>query len=333
VSPHTAPITRLLDLNVELEAARISAAIRQQVTRTLRRRGAVLGLSGGVDSSVTAALCTQALGPNRVIGLLMPDRDSAPESLQLGRMLGEHLGIRTIVEDVTPILEATGCYSRRDRAIRTIAPKYAADCKSKIVLASANDGVPYRPVFLVVESPDGQRSRTRLTADAYLEIVAATSFKQRVRKMVEYYHADRRRYAVVGTANRVELDQGFFVKNGDGSADLKPLAHLYKTQVYQLAAFLRIPEAIRKRPPTADTYSLAQTQEEFYFSASHETLDICLFGLDHDLAPNDVAVQAGVSLNEVERVYAEIQSKRRATAHLKAAPLILSDAAAHNHDS
>jgi NAD+ synthase len=333
VNHGTRTAASLLALDAEREAARISAAIREQITQKLKRRGAVLGLSGGVDSSVAAALCVQALGAGRVIGLLMPDRDSAAESLHLGKAVGERLGIRTIVEDVTSILEGAGCYDRRDRAIRSMVPEYGPGYRSKIVLSAAADDPRYRLFFLVVESPDGQQVRKRLTAEAYLDIVAATNFKQRARKMVEYYHADRHRFAVVGTANRLEHDQGFFVKNGDGSADLKPLAHLYKTQVYRLAEFLRIPEEVRRRSPTADTYSLAQTQEEFYFLASHETLDLCLYGLTNGLPVSEVAMYAGLTREDVHRVYQEIVSKRRATIYQKSAAMVLSDAAALRESS
>jgi NAD+ synthase len=186
---------------------------------------------------------------------------------------------------------------------------------------------------LVVEWRDGRQTRTRLTADAYLSIVAATNFKQRARKMFEYHHADLRRYAVVGTANLAEHDQGFFVKNGDGAADLKPIAHLYKTQVYQLSDFLGIPDEIRRRPPTTDTFSLTQSQEEFFFPAPYEALDLCLYGLDHGLTAADVAAATGLSPEQVRLVYGDIASKRRAAAYLHAPALTLSDPSPSNSPS
>ncbi|MGM0577450.1 MAG: NAD(+) synthase [Myxococcota bacterium] len=105
-----------------------------------------------------------------------------------------------------------------------------------------------------------------MPADANLQLVAAASFKQYVRKMMEYYHADRLVYAVVGTPNRLERDQGFFVMGGDGAADVKPIAHLYKTQVYALADWMRLPDEVSFRAPTTDTCSMDQNQEEFFFS-------------------------------------------------------------------
>jgi NAD+ synthase len=313
-----------LVLDPEHETNRIAAAIREQVTRSLRRRGAVLGLSGGIDSSVSAALCARALGPERVVGLLMPETDSASDTTALGQLVGTHLGMRTIVEDITPILDAAGCYRRRDAAIRTVVPEFGAGYKSKIVLPTLDDD-RYRLFSVVVESPDGVQTRARLTADAYLGVVAATNFKQRVRKMMEYHYADRFQYVVVGTPNRTEYDQGFFVKLGDGAADLKPIAHLYKGQVYQLAAFLGIPEEIRRRPPTTDTYSLAQSQEEFYFALPYRQFDLCLYGLNHQVPPAEVAEATGLATAQVERVYRDIVRTRQVTAYLHRPPLLVED--------
>ena len=282
----------------------------------------MIGLSGGIDSSVAAALCVQALGKKRVAGLLMPDAESAPESLALGRALGQHLGIETTVEEITPILRAAGCYARRDAAIASVVPSFGAGARSKIVRAAGLDDDRYAVFHLVVESASGELTSARLTADAFLAVVAATSFKQRVRKMVEYHFADRHQYAVVGTANRLEQDQGFFVKNGDGAADLKPLAHLYKTQIYRLAEFVNIPEAIRRRPPTTDTFSLPQSQEEFYFNVPYQVLDLCLWALDHGVPPADVASQAGVSVTQAERIFRDIESSGERP-YLHAAPLTI----------
>ena len=243
----------------------ITAAIRAQVLRTLRKRGVVLGLSGGIDSSVTAALCARALGPEKVFAVLMPEKDSDPESLRLGRLMVDALGIASAVEDIAPILAAAGCYRRRDDFIRQLVPEFGPGWGCKLAIAGALAHEGYNITQLVVQSPEGAQHKLRMPLGVYLGIVAATNMKQRTRKQIEYYHADRFNYAVAGTPNRLEYDQGFFVKNGDGAADIKPIAHLYKTQVYQLAEHLGVPEEIRRRPPTTDTWSLAQTQDEFYF--------------------------------------------------------------------
>ncbi len=315
----------VLKIDAAQTAERIEIAIRDIVVGQLRRKGAVLGLSGGIDSSVTAALCVRALGHDRVIGLFMPESDSAPESLDLGRLMAESLGIRTFLEDITAILQGAGCYRRRDDAIRAVLPEYGDGYKCKIVLPDLVHSTAY-PVFSVVtRSPAGVEKKVRLTADAALGIVAASNFKQRTRKMLEYYYADRYQMAVAGTPNLLEYDQGFFVKNGDGAADFKPIAHLYKSQVYQLADYLGVPADIRSRPPTTDTYPLEQSQEEFYFSLSLEKTDLCLFGRNHGVPPADVAAATGLSPEQAERVYALIDSKRVATRYQHLAPVLVED--------
>ncbi|HKA34037.1 MAG TPA: NAD(+) synthase [Candidatus Binatia bacterium] len=315
---------KALKLDTQKEIERICAGIRQQVAVELRCRGVVLGLSGGIDSSVSAALAARALGAERVLGIFMPELESSPESLRLGRLLADYLGIRTELEDITTILQAAGCYRRRDEAIRTLIPEYGEGYKCKIALPSVGEQNGYALFSLVVQPPAGAEIKVRLTAEAYRGIVAATNFKQRVRKMMEYYYADRCGYAVVGTPNRLEYDLGFFVKNGDGAADLKPIAHLYKTQVYQLAAALNIPEEIQRRPPTTDTYSLEQSQEEFYFSLPLMQMDLCLYAKNHGIPPEEVAAVAGMTAATATQVYKQIDSKQTATRYLHLAPLVMS---------
>jgi NAD+ synthase len=283
----------------------------------------VVALSGGIDSSVVGALCVRALGKEHVLGLLMPEKDSAAETLELSQLIAQHLEITTVHEDITPILDAVGCYRRRDEAIRTVIPEYGPGYRCKIVLPSVTDDDRYRIFSVVAQSPDGKQVKVRLTTPAYLGTVAATNFKQRVRKMLEYYHADRLNYAVTGTPNRQEYDQGFFVKLGDGAADIKPIAHLYKTQVYRMAQFLGVPEEICSRPPTTDTYPMQQSQEEFYFSVSYDKMDLCLYGKNHGVSAGDVAAAAEMTTEQVERVYHDIDAKRRATRYLHTPPLLV----------
>ena len=312
----------VLTLDAEAEIARITQSLRAQVLGEFRRRGAVLGLSGGIDSSVVAALCVRAFGKDKVLGLFMPERDSADESLTFGRQVADALGIEAIVENIAPALQGLGCYRRQDEAIRTIVPEYGPGWKCKLVLPSILEAGRLNVTRLTVQSPAGETSTLRLTPAAYLQIVAATNYKQRVRKMTEYYHADRLNYAVAGTPNRLEYDQGFFVKQGDGAADVKPIAHLYKTQVYQLAAHLGIAEEIRRRPPTTDTFSLPQTQEEFYFALPYDRMDLCLYALNHGIPAAEVAPLVALEPAQVERVFKDIEAKRRATKYLHAPPLL-----------
>jgi NAD+ synthase len=305
------------------EQTRLIAQEMRRLLATFRRRGFVIALSGGIDSSVTAALCVHAVGKERVFGLHMPDRDSSADTLSLSQSVSEKYGFESVIENITPILEAVGCYSRQEKAIQKAIPEFAPEWKFKIVLENVLENKGFSFFNIIAQKPDGSLLKERLPLEAYLGIVAATNFKQRVRKMLEYYHADRLNYAVAGTPNRLEYDQGFFVKLGDGAADLKPIAHLYKTQVYALAEYLGVPAEILRRPPTTDTYSLEQGQEEFFFSIPYQTLDLCLYGKNHGIPAGSVAPAAGLTQSQVERIYHDIESKRVATRYLHLKPQLI----------
>jgi len=315
----------VLEIGAPAEVERIVAALREQVLGTMRRKGAVVGISGGIDSSVVAALCVRAFGPERVCGLFMPERHSSDDSLALGRELTESLGLEPIVEDIAPALEALGCYERQLEAVRAVFPEYGEGWRNKITLPSILESDRLNVYQLTVESPAGERQTRRLPLGPYLQLVAATNYKQRVRTMTEYYHADRLNYAVAGTPNRLEYDQGFFVKQGDGAADFKPIAHLYKTQVFALAEALGVPETIRSRTPTTDTYSLPQTQEEFYFALPYDRMDLCLWAHDHRVPAEEVAAAVDLTPEQVGRVFRDIESKRRGTRYLHLPPLLVEE--------
>ena len=314
----------VLTLDAETEIERIAQSLRAQVLGDFRRRGAVLGLSGGIDSSVVAALCVRAFGKDKVLGLFMPERHSSDDALMLGRLLADTLGIEAIVEDIAPALEGLGCYRRQDEAIRSIVPQYGAGWKCKLVLPSILEASRLNVTRLTVQSPQGEISTVRLTPTAYLQIVAATNYKQRVRKMTEYYHADRVNYAVAGTPNRLEYDQGFFVKGGDGLADVKPIAHLYKSQVYAMARHLGLPDPIASRQPTTETFSIPQTQEEFYFGHPYDRMDLLVWGEKHDVPAAQLAPLTDIDADGVEAAYTQIQRVRDATAYLHAPAITIS---------
>ena len=317
VQSHEVPGPGVFALDCLAEADRICSWMVDTLAHKLRRRGFVVAMSGGIDSSVCAALAVRAVGPSKVFGLLMPERESSPTSTERGRLLAQHLGITHELFDIAPALEALGCYRRRDEAIRRVFPDYGPEWRNKIVIAGGiSGGINY--FKLVVAAPDGSVSEARLPLKEYLQIVAATNFKQRVRKTMDYFHADRLNYAVVGTPNRLEYDQGFFVKLGDGAADLKPIAHLYKTQVYAIARALGLPEGICNATPTTDTYSLPQGQDEFYFSLPYPKMDLALWSIDHGLSGAALAKAIGITEAQARLVYADIGAKRRAAAYLHA---------------
>jgi len=312
-----------LKLDTKRTADAIAETLRETVVGTLKRRGVVVGLSGGIDSSVTAGLAVRALGKQHVLGLLMPETDSASETLGLSRSVAAALGIDTVHEDITPILSAARCYERRDDAIRKVIPEYGPAWKSKIVLPNVLESDAIRFYSVVVQGPDGRSQKIRMTPEAYLGVVAATNFKQRTRKMLEYYHADRLNYCVAATPNRLEYDQGFFVKGGDGLGDVKPIAHLYKTQVYAIAEEVGIPAGVRSRRPTTDTYSLPQSQDEFYFSLPYEQMDLCLWAKNRGVGADEAAAALHLTVDQVERVYKDIEQKRRTTRYLHLRPQLI----------
>lgn len=316
---------RWLDIDAEAEVERISEFLRTTLSRRLRRRGLVVGLSGGIDSTVTAAIAVKALGADRVFGLMMPERESSPDTRRLSHEVARHLNIDSTEEDITPILESMGFYRRYRTAVQRILPHYGEGWHSKIVASESSSSRGFTFFSLVAEDPSGESTTVRLPLAIYLEIVAATNFKQRVRKNLEYFHADRLNYAVAGTPNRLEYDQGFFVKNGDGSADVKPIAHLYKTQVYALAKHLGVPEEIRLRPPTTDTYSMPQGQDEFYFALPYPQMDLCLFGRNEGRAPEEVGAAAQLTTEQVLAIWSSIDRKRETTRYLHLPPLLARD--------
>ena len=321
------PHVLALDLKAEVE--KITTALKEQVVNNLKRRGVVVAVSGGIDSSTVAGLCARAFGGSRMLALCLPERDSSEAALRLGKAVASTFDIPVVVEDIAPALAGIDCYGRQDEAIRQVFPEYGPGWKCKVTLPSILDSDRLNVSQLTVENPQGERTTKRMPPSAYLQLVAATNFKQRVRKMTEYYHADRLNYAVAGTPNLLEYDQGFFVKLGDGSADVKPIAHLYKTQVFAVAEYLGVPEEIRRRTPTTDTFSIPQTQEEFYFALPYDKMDLCLFGLNHGVSPAEVAPAVGLTAEQVERVYRDIAAKRRVAHYLHCPPLLVEPVGAH----
>jgi NAD+ synthase len=311
-------MAKLPEIDYAAEADRICAQL-VAITRRLRRRGLVVAMSGGIDSSVCAALAVRALGSANVYGLLLPERDSTLGEGSLGRLLANHLGMACELQNIAPTLEAIGCYSSQQDVLRRAVPGFGEGWRFKLAISSAMGG-KVSVTRVVAEDPAGVRHEARLSVADYQQLVAATNFKQRVRKTLEYYHADRLNYAVIGTPNRLEYDQGFFVKLGDGSADVKPIAHLYKTQVYAMARHLGLPQAITSTTPTTDTFSLAQGQDEFYFGLPYPQMDLVLWHVNAGLGAAQLAGELGCDVAAAEAHMQSVLAKRRTTAYLHASP-------------
>jgi NAD+ synthase len=308
----------VLTLDAAAEVARIVEHLRSTVAG-FGRRGAVVGISGGIDSAVSFALAATAFGPSRVVPVMLQEKESSAENVVLARELCARWGCTPIAEDITAPLEGFGCYRRRDEAIREVFPQFDSTWKSKITLPQDLLNSDTVSLFsLTVISPEGEASTARLPLRQYLAIVASTNLKQRTRMAMLYHHAELRNYAVIGTANKNERDQGFFVKHGDGGADVDAIAHLYKTQVYQLAEHLGVPDSIRRRPPTTDTYSAPTDEQEFFFQLPFATMDLLWYAEDNDVPAAQVAAAMGLEAVQVERAYRTFAKRRRATAYLRA---------------
>lgn len=319
----------VLEIDAEAETRRLADWLRQAVRGKLRRRGCVLGISGGVDSAVVLGLCTRSFGPDQVLALMLPDRDSSQESERLARLLAARFGVKPLLEDVTEALDGFACYGRRDQAIRRLFPEYdpAAGYLSKIVLPSdLLEGDTLNVFSVTIVRPDGSEASLPLPTAEYLQIVAASNFKQRARMAMLYYHAELHHFAVIGTANKNERQQGFFVKHGDAGVDCDPIVHLYKTQVYQLAEYLGVPEEIRQRTPTSDTYSAPCSQEEFFFRLPFATMDLLWWAHENKVPAREVSEVVGLTPAQVERAFSDFVSKHRATEPLRQPPLVPSPA-------
>ncbi len=320
----------IIKIDPQAEAERIISALRETVQTTMRRRGGVLGISGGVDSSVVLALCARAFGPDKVTALLLPEKDSESESESLARKAAAVYGVEPFLEPITGALDGFGCYQRRDEAIQRVFSEYdaAQGYTAKIVLPNNMLEQGTLNFFsLTIITPDGEAKTQRLKLADYFQIVAASNFKQRTRMAMLYYHAELRNYAVIGTANKNEHMQGFFVKHGDGGVDVRPIVHLYKSQIYQLAEYLSVPDEIRQRPPTSDTYSAAQTQEEFFFRLPFHLMDLLWYAQEHGISTAEVAAALEMTEEQVRVAQDDLLRKERTTEFLRMSPVEFAGAA------
>jgi NAD+ synthase len=308
------------------EVDRIVQFLQENVYHQLHRQGGVVGISGGIDSSLVLALSARAFGPERVIGILMPEGESSPESAELAHKLADRYGVKTVTEDITTALSGFGCYERRNEAIQRIFPDYQPGWKAKITLPGNLLEKASLNIFrLTVTDFQGQEFSKRLPLQEYSQIVAASNFKQRTRMSMLYYHAELHNYAVIGTANKNEHALGFFVKYGDGGMDINPIGHLFKTQVYQLARYLEVPEEIQLRTPTTDTYPGGSTQEEFFYRIPFDLLDTIWFGAERGISSNEIAAEIGLSKEQVDHVIADIEQKIKTTAYLRMPVIIIEE--------
>ncbi|MDF1549465.1 MAG: NAD(+) synthase [Bacteroidales bacterium] len=309
--------------DVDKTCNKIINKLKSDVYSLLGRKGGIVGISGGIDSSVSLALAVKALGSENVIGIMLPEKDSSPDSKEFALKLANKFGVRTIEENITATLEGFGCYKRRDEAMSRVFPEYnPLDFKSKISIKQNVLMQNMPSVFsLTIIDKNGLEKSKILPIREYLQIVAASNFKQRSRMSMLYYHAEANHYAVIGTPNKHEVEQGFFVKYGDGGADVMPIGDLYKNQVYELAEYLEVPKEIIERTPTTDTYSAEQTQEEFFYQLPFHLLDLLWYGWENGYQPDEVGKALDLSAEQVKHAYQTFERKNKTTEYLRMSPI------------
>ena len=309
--------------NIDEVCEKIMIKLKQDVKYKLQRRGAVIGISGGIDSSACLALSAKAFGPNNVTAIMLPEQDSSDDSRKLAEELAAAFGVtQTLVENITGALEGFGCYQRRDEAIARVITDFDPEVDKAKIEIKQDPASTLPPIFsITVIKPNGKVVSKLLPAMEYLQIVAATNFKQRSRMSMLYYHAERLHCAVIGTPNKHEVEQGFFVKYGDGGADVMPIGHLYKTQVYQIAAHLGVPQDILDRTPTTDTYTAEQTQEDFFYQMPHQEMDLLWYGWENGYDAEEVGKVMDRTKKEVENIYKNMARKKKTTEYLRMKPI------------
>jgi len=310
----------VLNIDAAREIESLANFVREQVS-ALRRSGVIVGLSGGIDSAVMAALAVHALGPDNVVGLILPEKESNPVSREFAAKHAQAMGIEYHVRDITATVDAVRPYADRDAYLQSLVPEYVPGSSYNITLPTdLLERDAFSVYMLQVKLPDGQIKRKRLGMEAFRTITSFANIKIRARMIHLYAEADRRGLLVGGTTNRTEYLLGDFCRYGDGGTDIEPLAHLYKHQVYQIARHLGVIQEIIARTPSPDTFSLPVSDQEFFFRIPFERLDHLLYAWEHQVPVETTAQVLGLSEDAVKRAFQDFTTKHRATAHLRAMP-------------
>lgn len=314
----------VLKIDPAEQLEKLSKFIMQQLTVAFRRKGIVVGMSGGVDSACMAAIAVHAIGKTKVVGLVLPEVETNPISSEYAIKHAQALGIEYRQIDITSIVNSVVPYQWRDTFIQGLVPEYKPGYKYNISLPTdLLDRDTFSFYSLQVQMPDGQIKRKRLNLDEFHTITSFANIKIRARMVYLYAEAERRNLLVAGTTNRTEFLLGDFCKYGDGGTDIEPLTYLYKNQIYQIAEHLGVIPEIMHRTPSPDTFSLPVSDQEFFFRIPFETLDHLLYAWEHEVPASEAARVLNISEEGVKRAYRDFASKHRATAHVREGTHIL----------
>ncbi len=301
-------------------ALNLRSFIKDQIVG-FKKKGAVLGVSGGIDSAVALTLCVQELGKENVYGILLPEKESAPSSKVLGAEICESLGVEYEEVPISPILKSLNIYKKKDDLIKRVCPEYNPRIhKTSLVLPDFLEQGLLNVPYIRLMKGDETVGKYRLKANDYLELIGLQGVKQRSRMMVQYMYAEQMNYVVCGTTNKTELVLGQFVKYGDGGVDLEPLADCYKTQIYALGRHLKVNEEIMKRPPSADTWSHYTTDQEFYWRMPINIMDQLLYSFEHKLPCSVIEKNTGLPRDKIEKTRRHLGRIKSTTEYIRSTP-------------
>jgi len=305
--------------NLEKSVNRVSDFIKDEVSNRFQKFGVVVGLSGGIDSAVTAALCAKSLGPEKVLGLIMPEKESDSTSQTHAEKVAQKYNIKTKIVDITSILNSFSVYQNKESIIKEKFPDFNTDCKYRVVVPPKLKNTIGMPFVEILDDKNKQH-KLKISASEFLTLTAATSIKHRVRMTMLYYHGEKKNLCVIGTTNKSEYLQGYFVKYGDGGSDIEPLINIYKLQVYQLGKFLKVPKEILNKDASPDVWSFATTDEEFFYSVPYEIVDLILYARENNLSVKDIQKLSNLSTEDIENLLRIQNQKQIKSQHMREMP-------------
>ena len=304
---------------IEKTITSIENFIKEEIFKKLQKRGAVVGISGGIDSAITTAICAKSMGSKQVLGLIMPEKESDPTSQILAKKVAEQFQIETEIIDITSILESFGVYNIKEKIVKEKFSNFNNKCKYRITVPSKmsnSAGIP----FLEVLDEYNKKYQLKISSSEFLTLTASTSIKHRVRMTLLYFYAEKNNFCVVGTTNKSEFLQGYFVKYGDGGTDVEPLTNLYKSQIYQIGEFLKMPDEILKKDASADVWSFNTNDEEFFYSVPYNIVDLILYARENNMTKLEIQKISNLSLEQIKSLLQFQNQKQIKSQHMREMP-------------